>query len=190
MLQPLDPSSLRFEHSSHPPLRLHMPFFALRSTFAPAASLLRPNASPPMLRAKRCRRKLLRVLGPSMPQARPFALPRQAHQAVRCSKPPHRAFGSLNARSAHDQIHPSPPPVTNSLFLQRSRLEPLPRSEPAKTSRHAQGHRHRRFRRRNRSISHIGKGTTRLRRPIGSIDLRQVLPDSRNRRQRLVIALS
>ena len=126
MLQPLDPSSLRFEHSSHPPLRLHMPFLPFDQPSHP------PLRFSDRTRHRHAARKTLPQEAPQGPpghqchkQGRlPF--PRQAHQAVRCSKPPHRAFGSLNARSAHDQIHPSPPPVTNSLFLQRSRLEPLP----------------------------------------------------------------
>ena len=126
MLQPLDPSSLRFEHSSHPPLRLHMPFLPFDQPSHP------PLRFSDRTRHRHAARKTLPQEAPQGPPGHqchkqghlPF--PRQAHQAVRCSKPPHRAFGSLNARSAHDQIHPNPPPMTNNLFLQHSRQAPHP----------------------------------------------------------------
>ena len=53
-------------------------------------------------------------------------LAHQPHRAARYSMPPHRAYGSLNERSAYDPNHPSSPPTTSSLSLQRSRQAPHP----------------------------------------------------------------
>ena len=121
-----DPSSLRLEHPSHPPVRLQpfsLPFgrplhpqprFPDRVWCRHAARKTLPRENPQGPPDHRCRRQ-----GHSS-----FA--RRFHEAARCSTPPHRAFGSLNVRSACGHMHPSPPPLTNSLFLQHSRQEPHP----------------------------------------------------------------
>ena len=101
--------------------------------FALAVALCIRSLASPIERSRRhaARKTLPREAPQGPPDHRcrrqghsPFA--RRSHQAARCSTPPHRAFGSLNARSACGQTHPSPPPPTNSLFLQHSRQEPHP----------------------------------------------------------------
>ena len=111
-------------------------------------------------------------------------------QAARCSTPPHRAFGSLNARSACGQTRPSPPPLTNNLFLQHSRQEPHPLPQTRRNVAACSGPSPSRIPSANRSISHIGKGTTRLRRPIGPSTFARYWPILAADRQRLIITLS